>query len=108
MLHNSSGRLRVLAEFNRDPSRSPNGFPQANMFDQPELEGFLRTNLKRYPNARGHGDAEVPGLPGGGECLRVPLTDRSDGRVHQIDADYVLGCDGANSNVRAQIGSAMR
>ena len=44
-------RFTVLAEFTRDPSRSRNGFPQANMFDQPELEALLRANLKRYPHA---------------------------------------------------------
>jgi 3-(3-hydroxy-phenyl)propionate hydroxylase len=108
LLDNRSRRLGVLAEFNRDPSRSPNGFPQANMFDQPELEALLRANLKRYPNARLRGDAEVTGLTDRGNCIRVTFTDRSDGDVHHIDAGYVLGCDGANSIVRAQIGSAMR
>ena len=98
----------MLAEFHRDPSRSPNGFPQANMFDQPEFEALLRANLKRYPNARIRGDAEVTGLTDSGTCIRVTFTDRSDGGVHQIDAGYVLGCDGANSIVRAQIGSAIR
>jgi 3-(3-hydroxy-phenyl)propionate hydroxylase len=78
------------------------------MFDQPELEALLRANLKRYPNARVRGDAEVTALTDGGQCIRVTFTDRTDGRVHQIDAGYVLGCDGANSTVRAQIGSAMR
>jgi 2-polyprenyl-6-methoxyphenol hydroxylase-like FAD-dependent oxidoreductase len=101
-------RLRVLGEFHRDPARSPNGFPQANMFDQPELEALLRANLKRYPHAVLRGDAEVTEIDDSGRCVRVTFTDRSDGRVHQVDADYVLGCDGANSVVRAQIGSAMR
>jgi 3-(3-hydroxy-phenyl)propionate hydroxylase len=108
LLDNGSRRSRVLAEFNRDPSRSPNGFPQANMFDQPELEALLRANLKRYPSARLRGDAEVTELTDNGECVRVTFTDRSNGGVHQIDADYLLGCDGANSIVRAQMGSAMR
>jgi 3-(3-hydroxy-phenyl)propionate hydroxylase len=108
LLRNRSGRFGVLADFNRDPTRSPHGFPQANMFDQPELEALLRANLKRYPNARVRGDAEVTALTDGGQCIRVTFTDRTDGRVHQIDAGYVLGCDGANSTVRAQIGSAMR
>ena len=40
--------------------------------------------------------------------MRVTFTDRSDGTVHHVDADYVLGCDGANSMVRTQIGSTMR
>jgi len=108
LLDNRSQRPRVLAEFNRDPARSPNGFPQANMFDQPELEALLRANLKRYPNAQLRGDAEVTALAESGKGIRVTFTDRSDGQVHQVEADYLLGCDGANSMVRAQIGSAMR
>ncbi len=101
-------RFRVLAEFDRDPARSPNGFPQANMFDQPELEALLRANLKRYPNAQLRGGAEVTDVTPRGECIRVTFIDRSDGRVHRVDADYLLGCDGANSIVRARICSAMR
>jgi 3-(3-hydroxy-phenyl)propionate hydroxylase len=99
--------FRVLGEFHREPSRSRNGFPQANMFDQPELEALLRANLKRYPNTRLRGDAEVTWLTDSGRGVRVTYTDRFDGRVHQVEADYVLGCDGANSLARAKIGSAM-
>jgi 3-(3-hydroxy-phenyl)propionate hydroxylase len=101
-------RFRVLAEFNRDASDSNNGFPQANMFDQPELEALLRANLKRFPNAQLRGNAEVSEVTDSGRCVRVTFTDRSDGEVHQVDAEYLLGCDGANSIVRAQIGSVMR
>ncbi len=101
-------RFRTLAEFNRDPGRSVHGFPQANMFDQPELEALLRANLERHPNAQLRGDAEVTDIVTGGAHIRVTFTDRSDGRAHQVDADYLLGCDGANSIVRARIGSAMR
>ena len=98
----------VLAQFNRGPTSDANGFPQANMFDQPELEALLRTNLKRYPTAQLRGNAEVTGITDGAESIRVTFTDRSDGHVHHVDADYVLGCDGANSMVRAHIGSTMR
>jgi 2-polyprenyl-6-methoxyphenol hydroxylase-like FAD-dependent oxidoreductase len=101
-------RFKVLAEFTRDTSRSRNGFPQANMFDQPELEALLRANLKRYPNAQLRGNAEVTEVTDHEGRVCVTFTDRSDGQVHQVDADYLLGCDGANSVVRAYIGSAMR
>jgi 2-polyprenyl-6-methoxyphenol hydroxylase-like FAD-dependent oxidoreductase len=101
-------RFNVLAEFTRDPSQSRNGFPQANMFDQPELEALLRTNLKRCPNARSRGDAEVTEVSDDGKHVRVTFTDRTNGQVHRVETDYLLGCDGANSTVRAQIGSAMR
>jgi 2-polyprenyl-6-methoxyphenol hydroxylase-like FAD-dependent oxidoreductase len=101
-------RLRVLAEFTRDTARSRNGFPQANMFDQPELEAVLRTNLERYPHARLRGDAEVTDVIDTGDGVRVTFTDRTDGSVQQVDGDYLLGCDGANSLVRSQICSAVR
>lgn len=101
-------RLRTLAEFNRDPEHSVHGFPQANMFDQPELEGLLRTNLDRHPHAELRGNAEVTDVVTDGTRVRVTFADREDGRLHQVDADYLLGCDGANSLVRARIGSTMR
>jgi 2-polyprenyl-6-methoxyphenol hydroxylase-like FAD-dependent oxidoreductase len=101
-------RFKVLAEFNRDPSRSPHGFPQANMFDQPELEALMRANLKRYACAEVRGSAEVTEITETERGARVTFTDRCDGTVHLVDAEYLLGCDGANSTVRAQIGSAMR
>jgi 3-(3-hydroxy-phenyl)propionate hydroxylase len=101
--------MRVLAEFRRDTARSVNGFPQANMFDQPEFEVLLRNNLKRHSQATLRGDAEVTAIAEDGDGhIRVTFTDRTDGREHAIDADYVLGCDGANSVVRAEIGSVMR
>lgn len=101
-------RFRTLAEFHRDPGRSRNGFPQANMFDQPELEALLRANLKRHRSVRLRTDSEVTHVAAGDTSVRVTFTDRSHGRVHHVEADYLLGCDGANSTVRAQIGSAMR
>jgi 3-(3-hydroxy-phenyl)propionate hydroxylase len=101
-------RFKALAEFNRDTSRSVHGFPQANMFDQPELEALMRANLKRYPGAELRGNAEVTDIADHDGRLRVAFTDRCDGQTHLVEADYLLGCDGASSVVRTQIGSAMR
>jgi 3-(3-hydroxy-phenyl)propionate hydroxylase len=99
--------MRVLAEFRRDQT-SVNGFPQANMFEQPELEALLRANLKKQPGALLRGNAEVTTItqtePG---RVQVSFTDRVRGSEHVVEAAYVLGCDGANSMVRAAIGAAM-
>jgi 3-(3-hydroxy-phenyl)propionate hydroxylase len=101
--------MRVLAEWRRDTTLSENGFPQANMFDQPDLETLLRTNLKRYPNAELRGNVEVTGVDERSDGrIRVTYLDRTDDSEHSVAADYVLGCDGANSIVRAHIGSLMR
>jgi 3-(3-hydroxy-phenyl)propionate hydroxylase len=100
---------RVLAEFHRDPAHSVHGFPQANMFDQPELEELLRANLKRYPCAQLRGDAEVTDVADDGQGrILVTFVDRADGAKHVVETNYVLGCDGANSVVRSCIGVDMR
>jgi 3-(3-hydroxy-phenyl)propionate hydroxylase len=101
-------RMRTLAEFRRDTSLSCNGFPQANMFDQPHLETLLRANLAHHPRARLRGDVEVTGITTGPSGVtRVAYADRADGAEHVVEADYVLGCDGANSIVRSHIGATM-
>src|SRR5262249_8856140 len=101
-------KMRVLAEFRRDPTNSVHGFPQANMFDQPELEALLRANLKARPGVLLRGNAEVTGIaqtdPG---RVRVSFTDRLSGSRHSVEAAYVLGCDGASSMVRSAIGVTM-
>ncbi|BBX03241.1 3-(3-hydroxyphenyl)propionate hydroxylase [Mycolicibacterium moriokaense] len=100
--------MKVLAEFRRDTSLSVNGFPQANMFDQPELETLLRANLERYACVELRGDAEVTGVTEQRDGrIRVTYVDRTDGSTHVVDTDYLLGCDGANSIVRTHIGSHM-
>ncbi|CAA0128603.1 3-(3-hydroxy-phenyl)propionate/3-hydroxycinnamic acid hydroxylase [Mycolicibacterium vanbaalenii] len=102
------GSMNVLAEFGRDTAMSCNGFPQANMFDQPEFETLLRANLGRYPQVQLRGDVEVTDISHPTrDRVRVTYCDRSDGAEHHIDADCVLGCDGANSVTRRRIGIGM-
>lgn len=101
--------LAVLAEFQRDPQRSRDGYPEANMFDQPELEALLRTNLHRQPEATLRGNVEVTGVTNLADGRsRVAFIDRGDGGEHTVEAEYLLGCDGANSLVRRHIGATMR
>jgi 3-(3-hydroxy-phenyl)propionate hydroxylase len=100
--------MRVLSEIPRSTKPSANGFPQMNMFDQPELEAMLRANLKRYPKVTVRGNVEVTSVtqnqPG---RVRVSFLDRVRGGEQSVQASYVLGCDGANSPTRAAIGAHM-
>jgi 3-(3-hydroxy-phenyl)propionate hydroxylase len=100
--------MRVMAQFHRECAESANGFPQANMFDQPELEAVLRANLKHYPRAVLRGNAEVTeAVQINADRAQVAFTDRVSGEEHRVETRYVLGCDGANSLVRAAIGACM-
>jgi 3-(3-hydroxy-phenyl)propionate hydroxylase len=85
-------RLRVLAEFRRDAAAGRHGFPEANMFDQPDLERILRRKVTVVDGV------EVTELTQHGDHVRV----------NGERFDYALGCDGANSFVRSAIGARMR
>ena len=99
---------RVFAVFDRAGQNGRHGYPQANMFDQPELEHLLRTNLKDQETVTLRGNVEVTDVAQDGHGrVRVDFTDRLSGRQESVLATYVLGCDGANSVVRAAIGSTM-
>ena len=100
--------MKVLAQFRRERPETSNGYPQANMFDQPEFEALLRSNLKHYPHGVLRGNTEVTEVvQAGGGRVQVTFADRVGGREHRVETTYLLGCDGANSMVRAAIGASM-
>ncbi|HEY2488715.1 MAG TPA: bifunctional 3-(3-hydroxy-phenyl)propionate/3-hydroxycinnamic acid hydroxylase [Streptosporangiaceae bacterium] len=99
---------RVLAEFQRDTARGRHGYPQANMFDQPELEALLRVAARRFGHLTIRQNARVTALTQHDGGVRVDVTDIATGEEAPVLAEYVLGCDGANSSVRAWIGATMR
>ena len=99
---------RVFAVLDRAADRGRHGHPQANLFDQPELEQLLRTNLRDQSSVSLRGNAEVTDIAQDGQGrVRVDFTDRLTGQPESVLATYVLGCDGANSVVRSAIGSTM-
>ncbi|WP_263107271.1 bifunctional 3-(3-hydroxy-phenyl)propionate/3-hydroxycinnamic acid hydroxylase [Kitasatospora sp. DSM 101779] len=105
------GSHRVLAEFRRDKPCGRHGFPEANMFDQPELERLLRDNLRHHPLVTLRGGIEVTAVtppPHGGAPVPVIYRDEDTGVSRTVRADAVLGCDGAGSLARASIGSRMQ
>ena len=98
--------MRVLAQFRRGSAQGRHGYPEANMFDQPELEHLLRTDLPATVTLRGN--VEVTAIVQDTDSARVELTDLATGEPSSISARYVLGCDGANSLVRTSIGATMQ
>lgn len=97
---------RVLADLRRE--REIHGYPQANMFDQPDLERVLRNALDKYPSVEFRGGVEVFAVeqaPGIGGVMRVRY--REGDTEHEVWTDAVLGCDGANSMTRGVVGAKM-
>ncbi|ALV43616.1 3-(3-hydroxyphenyl)propionate hydroxylase [Pseudarthrobacter sulfonivorans] len=98
---------RLIAEFQRSADGGAHGYPQANMFDQPELEQLMRNNLRIMPTVTLRGNVDVLGVTQDDAAARVEFTDRVTGARESVRTSYVLGCDGANSVVRGAIGAEM-
>ena len=104
---------RVMAEFTRDHQASQHGFPQANMFHQPDLEELMLARVERHPLITFRRGAEVTGLDGtAGPVTTDPTAPvrvhaRVAGEKQTFTGLVVLGCDGANSTTRELAGITM-
>ena len=100
---------RVMAEFSRDHQASQHGFPQANMFHQPDLEELMLARVEAHPLITFRRGAEVYGLDDddapGPAPVRVHA--RVAGETQTLTGPVVLGCDGANSTIRELAGITM-
>ena len=99
-----------MAEFPREHQASEHGFPQANMFHQPDLEELMLARVKAHPLIDLRRGAEVYGMddargPLGPAPVRVHA--RIAGDTQTFTGQVVLGCDGANSIIRELAGITM-
>ncbi len=107
---------RVMAEFSRGHQVSQHGFPQANMFHQPDLEELVLARVEAHPLIDFRRGAEVTGLDGAvgpvtadptGPVEAVRVHARIGGETQTFTGPVVLGCDGANSTIRQLAGITM-
>jgi 3-(3-hydroxy-phenyl)propionate hydroxylase len=101
---------RVMAEFRREHQASEHGFPQANMFHQPDLEELMLARVKAHPLIDLRRGAEVCGMDGAlGPLITDPVRvhARIAGDLQTFTGRFVLGCDGANSTIRQLAGITM-
>jgi 3-(3-hydroxy-phenyl)propionate hydroxylase len=100
----------VMAEFSRGHQASQHGFPQANMFHQPDLEELMLARIEAHPLIGLRRGAEVTGLDGAQGPLTtepVRVHARIAGQEQTFTGPVVLGCDGANSTIRQLAGITM-
>ncbi|GGG23926.1 putative 3-(3-hydroxy-phenyl) propionate hydroxylase [Rhodococcoides trifolii] len=102
--------LNVIAELDRSASTGVHSWPEANMFDQPELELMLRSNLKRHPEVRFMTGVEVLRIDRPADVndpVVVHIRDENTRMESTLETRFLFGADGANSGVRAGIGSEL-
>jgi 3-(3-hydroxy-phenyl)propionate hydroxylase len=88
------------------PLAEPYGHPRRNAFRQPLLEAQLRAGLSRYPAVQTRFLCAVSSFEQDAEGVTVQLLP-ADGPAVGIRADYLVGCDGARSLVRQQLGISL-
>ncbi len=107
---NADGRTLLLLD-RREPG--PCGWPAATMFTQPQLESLLDRTAKLAPSVEVRQGWEVTEVLDRGDHVRLAVRAGGDagaswspsGEELEVVADYVIGCDGANSVVRAGMGT---
>ncbi|MFE5030924.1 FAD-dependent monooxygenase [Streptomyces sp. NPDC056683] len=80
------------------------GHPFKNHFAQPDLERVLRSALDRFPHVDVRFGTRLVELSQFPDRVWATLASGDGGRAtRQIEAAYVLGCDGGRSTVREQL-----
>ncbi|WGR74509.1 MULTISPECIES: bifunctional 3-(3-hydroxy-phenyl)propionate/3-hydroxycinnamic acid hydroxylase [unclassified Bradyrhizobium] len=98
---------RMLLDWSRPQTPTPMGWNLSYRFHQPDLEDVLIGGLNRWPHVTLRNRCDVFALDQDERGVRVRYEDLSNGKLSEIRAGYVVGCDGARSLVRRFIGSGM-
>ncbi|RJG40588.1 bifunctional 3-(3-hydroxy-phenyl)propionate/3-hydroxycinnamic acid hydroxylase [Mesorhizobium sp. DCY119] len=80
------------------PAARDYGYDKRNGFEQPLLETTMRLGLDRFANVEQRFSTELTSFLQDGEGVSAVAGDR------MIRARYLVGCDGARSTVRKQLG----
>lgn len=99
---NPAGRLFASVA----PAATPYGYPRRSAFRQPVLERLLRDGLARFPDADIWFDHILEGFRQDERGIAVHVHG-PDGRLFEVEAKYLVGCDGAASTVRQTLGIAL-
>jgi len=94
----------TLLRFGRDRGTSLSGWPESNMFAQPELEELLDARARSLPCVTVRRGCEVVAIRPGATEVALGVVE-GPGQERAVRARYVVGCDGANSFVRSHLGA---
>ncbi len=100
---NSKGE--VLLDWPRPKSITENGWYPSYRFHQPDLERNLRNRLKTFKKVKLMQNTDVVKIKNNKNS--VNLFFKSKNKIQKISSKYVIGCDGARSTTREQMGSVL-
>ena len=94
---------RPIRTFRSPGPAHEHAWAPSNLFYQPKLEAVIRAGLARFPNVRIRAGCEVKEISTAADGARLRVDDRARGSF-EVDARFVLACDGASSTIRKRLG----
>ncbi|MFF4116258.1 bifunctional 3-(3-hydroxy-phenyl)propionate/3-hydroxycinnamic acid hydroxylase [Streptomyces sp. NPDC001714] len=91
----------LIKTFYPAPPPHPLGWEANFLFYQPRLEARLRRELERYPNVEQRPGTSLVDAAENADSVVVVL--ERDGETEQVEAEFLVGCDGARSRTRALV-----
>jgi 3-(3-hydroxy-phenyl)propionate hydroxylase len=95
---------RLIKVFDPLPPPWDLGWPPTLTFVQPEMERLLRAALARRDNVTLMLGQTVEGFEDLGSHVSVDIADPDGGTTQTVAGDFLIGCDGANSDIRTALG----
>jgi 3-(3-hydroxy-phenyl)propionate hydroxylase len=81
-----------------------NGWQPMNMFDQPELESYLRDQAVGHEGVTAFIGCEAGGIDDQADGVTVSFAEVGSDETQTISARYLVACDGASSPIRKASG----
>ncbi|HEX7776335.1 MAG TPA: bifunctional 3-(3-hydroxy-phenyl)propionate/3-hydroxycinnamic acid hydroxylase [Parvibaculum sp.] len=100
-----TGSGELLMGFTPGGATAPTGFPASSMFHQPTLEHAVRERLTTIPGVSVRLGQSLAGYEAGGSGVRARIAGE-DGE-YDVEARFLIGCDGGGSIVRRLSGIAL-
>ena len=102
---NSEGK--ILLDWPRPRTITENGWYPSYRFHQPDLEKNLRIRLRKFKKVSIRQNSEVSKIESGKDKVDLVFKDMITNKLHNVSSKYIVGCDGARSTVRTQMGTEL-
>ncbi|KRB82217.1 3-(3-hydroxyphenyl)propionate hydroxylase [Sphingomonas sp. Root710] len=98
---------RMLLDWSRPQEIGRHGWHASYRFHQPTLERLLNEGIARHPDVDVRRRCEAFLIDDRGDHAVLRYEDMATGKIVEVRAGHVVGCDGARSLVRRFIGTEM-
>lgn len=97
----------LLLDWPRPQTEGPLGWHPSWRFHQPDLERLLREHLRNRETVTVRTGCDVFEINDCGKSVELQYTDATRSDVRSVQANYLVGCDGARSLIRQQMNTSM-